>query len=66
MSTGIPTGDSLMLICPNLTCRRTLNVPASSRGKVMRCAYCSAPFRVPLNPAPGGETVTATREDKNE
>lgn len=62
MSTGIPFDDKLMLICPNLSCRRTLNVPASTRGKVMRCAYCSAPFRVPASPHPGGEAVTASPE----
>lgn len=35
------------MICPNLSCRRTVSAPASARGKTVRCAYCNAPFRVP-------------------
>jgi len=66
MSTGTHSDDRLMLICPNLSCRRTLNVPPLARGRVMRCAYCGAPFRVPLSRAPGEDAVAAARADKDE
>jgi hypothetical protein len=66
MSTGIETDKRLMLICPNLSCRRTLEVPGSTRGKVLRCAYCGAPFRVPLSPASSGETAPPAREGQKQ
>jgi len=34
-------------MCPNLTCRRILAVPNSSRGKNVRCKSCGATIRVP-------------------
>lgn len=66
MSTEAHSDDRLTLICPNLSCRRTLHVPPSARGKVMRCAYCGAPFRVPPSSVPDAEAIAAAREDKNE
>lgn len=39
--------ELVTMICPNLSCRRTVSAPASARGKTVRCAYCNAPFRVP-------------------
>lgn len=60
------TSGRITLICPNLSCRRTLHVPLSSRGKVMRCAYCNSPFRVPENIKNESETVSAVREGKKE
>ncbi|MBU0617664.1 MAG: hypothetical protein KKI02_08095 [Planctomycetes bacterium] len=66
MSTGTQTDKRLMLICPNLSCRRTLDVPESTRGKVLRCAYCNAPFRVPLSPASSGEITAAAREGEKQ
>lgn len=63
MSTETPSDQRLMLICPNLSCRRTLDVPASERGKVLRCAYCGAPFRVPQGSVSNKETAAAVRED---
>lgn len=47
MSTQTNATTRLTLICPNLTCRRTLSAPISARGAVMRCPYCDVPFRVP-------------------
>jgi hypothetical protein len=64
MSAGTQTDKRLMLICPNLACRRTLDVPGSTRGKVLRCAYCNAPFRVPLSPVAGGETTPPAESEK--
>lgn len=41
------TAMALTLICPNLTCGRTIIVPDQARGKVVRCAHCDHPFMVP-------------------
>ncbi len=47
-------------MCPNLTCKKVLAVPASARGKTVRCRNCSTNIRVPAGAkaspdAPGGE-----------
>ena len=47
MSTPTESDGRVTMICPNLTCRRTLSAPSSARGKIMRCAYCNVLFRVP-------------------
>jgi len=39
--------DTIRIMCPALTCRRILAVPASSRGKNVRCKSCGATIRVP-------------------
>lgn len=52
------------MICPNLSCRRTLSAPRNTRGKLMRCAYCNAPFRVPRDPAFQTESVAAEHDGK--
>jgi hypothetical protein len=36
------------------------------RGKVLRCAYCNAPFRVPLSQSSGAESATPTREGEKQ
>ncbi len=61
MNSDDRTDQRLVLICPNLSCRRTLDVPPAARGKVLRCAYCGAPFRVPQGPALSTETTPAAR-----
>ncbi len=43
-------GDHIRIMCPSLTCRRVLAVPASSRGKNVRCKGCGATIRVPEKP----------------
>jgi len=53
--------DRITLICPNLACRRTLHVPPSARGVVMRCVHCGSPFRVPDS---AKVTVAAGPEEK--
>ncbi len=40
-------GEQIRIMCPSLTCRRVLAVPASSRGKNVRCKGCGATIRVP-------------------
>jgi hypothetical protein len=61
MSSNNRTDQRLVLICPNLSCRRRLDVPPAARGKVLRCAYCGAPFRVPKNQALSTNTMPAAR-----
>ena len=39
--------DTLRIMCPALSCRKILAVPASSRGKHVRCKNCGATIRVP-------------------
>jgi len=48
-----------MMICPNLKCRKVLQVPAKYRGQQVRCHYCNMTFAVPIGkPADktGGES----------
>jgi len=42
----------LTLICPNLKCRKTLQVPDNVRGQVVKCRYCQTAFAVPSNVQP--------------
>jgi len=39
---------SVVMICPNLKCRRVLQVPSKYRGQHVKCRYCSLTFAVPL------------------
>jgi hypothetical protein len=43
--------EQLRIKCPNLTCRKILAVPVSSRGKNVRCKNCGATIRVPVQAA---------------
>jgi hypothetical protein len=38
---------SVVMICPNLKCRRVLQVPSKYRGQHVKCRYCSLTFAVP-------------------
>lgn len=38
---------TIRIMCPNLTCRKVLIVPANSRGKTVRCRNCATTIRVP-------------------
>jgi hypothetical protein len=42
--------ETLRIMCPNLTCKKILAVPATARGKTVRCRGCATNIRVP---APG-------------
>lgn len=44
----------VVMLCPNLKCRRPVMTPEEIRGQTVRCAHCNTPFRVPLSrdPAP--------------
>lgn len=47
-------------MCPSLACRRILAVPASSRGKNVRCKNCGATIRVPdKTPAQSAQPAVA-------
>jgi hypothetical protein len=42
------SSSSVVMICPNLKCRRVLQVPGKFRGQHVKCRYCSLTFAVPL------------------
>lgn len=44
------------LICPNLKCRSVLSVPASARGKTVRCRQCGSRIQVPSGAGQPGST----------
>ncbi|MDX1565537.1 MAG: hypothetical protein R3236_09035 [Phycisphaeraceae bacterium] len=46
-----PMEPTLHIICPNLRCKRLLAVPASARGKTVRCKNCRTNVKVPQKPA---------------
>lgn len=39
--------NNVMMICPNLKCRKVLRVPGQFRGQHVRCHYCQTTFEVP-------------------
>ena len=41
------TNNNVMMICPNLKCRKVLQVPAKYRGLQVKCHYCNSLFTVP-------------------
>lgn len=55
----------LRLMCPNLKCRKILTVPATTRGKNVRCRNCGIRINVPANlpTAPGGAAAAQTTEE---
>jgi hypothetical protein len=52
---------SLTLICPNLSCGRTVVVPEDARGRTVRCPYCRKPFVVPdqVSPKPANDEASS-------
>jgi len=38
---------TITVLCPNLKCRKVLAVPDHTRGKKVRCKYCTTTFVVP-------------------
>ncbi len=44
--------EILRIMCPKLTCRRILAVPAEARGRTVRCKGCATVIRVPAKAAP--------------
>lgn len=44
--------DVIRIMCPKLTCRRILAVPAETRGRTVRCKGCATVIRVPEKAQP--------------
>ena len=42
------SSNAVVMICPNLKCRRVLQVPGKYRGQHVKCRYCGLTFAVPL------------------
>lgn len=51
--------DHVRIMCPSLSCRRVLAVPATSRGKNVRCKNCGTMIRVPERQAAAPTPVSA-------
>lgn len=49
----MPVTNVVRLICPNLKCRSVLSVPATARGKTVRCRQCGMRVHVPNTAAAG-------------
>lgn len=47
------------MICPNLTCRKTIVAPDGARGRLMRCAHCSQVFMVPVRESSAAQESTS-------
>ena len=47
MEPAASDSNVVMMICPNLKCRRVLQVPDKYRGQIVRCRYCQTTFSVP-------------------
>jgi hypothetical protein len=47
----------IRIMCPKIGCQRILAVPASARGKLVRCKGCGSNIRIPLpkEAAPGSK-----------
>ena len=41
--------DDIRIGCPNLACKRILAVPASAKGKLVRCCGCGINLRIPAS-----------------
>lgn len=39
--------EVVRMICPNLQCKSILSVPASARGKAVRCRQCGTKVHIP-------------------
>lgn len=50
------TPDTVKIMCPKLTCRKVLSVPATARGRTVRCRLCGTAIRVP-NAKPAGQNT---------
>lgn len=51
------------MICPNLSCRKTIVAPDGARGRLMRCAHCSQVFMVPIRES--APDIEAPKDDAN-
>jgi len=56
--------QTVRIMCPNLTCKKILVVPVSSRGKTVRCKNCSITIRVPMKAAPPAAPPAQSADQK--
>ncbi|MFO0839321.1 MAG: hypothetical protein U1D55_12455 [Phycisphaerae bacterium] len=64
MSSNVAKTEPVVtMICPNLNCGQTVIAPPTARGKVVRCAYCNSPFRVP-DPSPNQPATVLIEPDQ--
>lgn len=57
-------GQSVMMICPNLKCRKVLSVPAQYRGKHVKCQFCGLTLAVPAGKSGAPEQGEAVDKGK--
>mgnify|MGYP001040009381 CR=1 FL=1 len=57
------TENNVRIMCPNLTCRKVLIVPSSSRGKTVRCRNCATMIRVPVKNTSGSPAAPSAGAD---
>ncbi len=60
----MPESDTLRIKCPSLNCQKILAVPASARGKTVRCRGCGSNIRVPqaqTTPPPGEKAAAPSK-----
>jgi hypothetical protein len=58
-----PSGETIRIMCPNLTCRKILAVPVTAREKTVRCKACSTNIKIPASKAASSESA-ATPADQ--
>lgn len=56
--------NTLRIMCPTLTCRKILAVPAALRGKAVRCRSCGTAIRIPAKPPDAAPAPTAGSENR--
>jgi len=55
---------AVLLLCPNLRCRKILSVPDGIRGKTVKCQHCQTIVRVPDKQAPPTPVAAAPAANK--
>ncbi len=54
----------VMMICPNLKCRKVLQVPSKCRGQHVKCHFCGTTFGVPLAKVEANVEAEEKSDDK--
>ncbi len=54
--------SAIRMICPSLACRALLSVPASARGKTVRCSKCGLRVAVPDKPSPTATPAASVKK----
>jgi hypothetical protein len=53
---------TITIICPRLSCRAVLRVPANVRGKRVRCGECGTAFLIPDQNRPASPADKANQK----